>query len=407
VRLISAPWVFPISAPPLAEGAVVLDESGGVVAVGPRAELRALFSACPEERAAGALLPGLVNAHTHLELSALGGLVPGGRGFVPWAVDLMAERERLAPETVRDAAVAAALSTVAAGTAAVGDVAGSLRDAVPAIAQAGLGGVLFHELYGSREARTGDAIADAAGERDTFEAEHGWPAGLGYVLAPHAPYSVGAGLFRRIFATAAAAGRATSVHVAEDEAEIALLTAGTGPWPAVLERLGVPPGSRTPGVRPVRYLASLGAFETPRPPLLVHMVWADQDDLGLAGRHRAPVVLCPRSNLHIAGRVPDVPALLAAGVPLCLGTDSLASCSDLSLWSEMHALAARFPQVAPGVWLTAATAGGAAALGLPALGALAPGKRPGVLDVELPDPAAPLASLVSTPSPRLRWISRP
>jgi cytosine/adenosine deaminase-related metal-dependent hydrolase len=283
----------------------------------------------------------------------------------------------------------------------VGDVGNGLA-AVPAIGEAGLAGVFFHELLGSREARTGDAVADAAREREAHVRAHPWPTRLAYGLAPHAPYSVGPELFRRIFALRAL----TSVHVAEDPAELALLLHGEGPWAAILERLGVPRGSRTPGMSPVAYLASLGAFQGPRPPLLVHMVHASADDRALARRFNAPVVLCPRSNLHIGGQLPDVPALLAEGLTLALGTDSLASTPDLGLWGEMRALAQAFPSVAASVWLKAATTGGAKALGLAALGTLTPGARPGVLRADIAAGGDPVASLVHT-SPSLQWVAKP
>jgi cytosine/adenosine deaminase-related metal-dependent hydrolase len=160
-------------------------------------------------------------------------------------------------------------------------------------------------------------------------------------------------------------------------------------------------------MNPLAYLESLGAFAGARPPLLVHMVCASAQDIALAQKHRAPVVLCPRSNLHIGVRLPDVRAFLAAGLALALGTDSLGSSPDLSLWGEMAALATHFPDIAPEIWLRSATAGGATALGLAAFGALAPGKRPGIIDVTPVDPQAPCAALVEATSPKVSWVVRP
>jgi len=140
--------------------------------------------------------------------------------------------------------------------------------------------------------------------------------------------------------------------------------------------------------------------------LLVHMVHADAGDRRLAREAGATVVLCPRSNLHIGGRLPDVGALITEGLQLAIGTDSLASVPDLSLWAEMATLAAHFPAVRASHWLGAATRGGARALGLPGFGTLTPGARPGVLDVLVDDVAAPLDSLVRDPSPTLRWVAR-
>jgi len=405
-RLISAPWVLPMASPALAEAAVVINHENTIVAVGPRAEIKPEFASLPEERAQGALLPGLVNAHTHLELSVLSGHVRGGEGLPSWAVQLGRETAVFSTEQHCEAARRAALAAVAAGTAAVGDVGNTLL-AVPALAGAGLGGVFFHELLGSREVATGDALADAEREHREFVRGTDWPANLARVPAPHAPYSAGPDLLRRIFAAAAGTGHPTSIHVAEGEDEIQLLRDGTGRWAEILASLQVPLGSRTPGLGPLAYLESLGAFAGDRPPLLVHMVCASVEDIALAQRHRAPVVLCPRSNLHIGGRLPDVRAFLAAGLNLALGTDSLGSSPDLSLWGEMAALALHFSDTAPEIWLRATTTGGAATLGLAALGALAPGKRPGIIDVTPVDTRAPWASLVANAFPSIRWAARP
>jgi cytosine/adenosine deaminase-related metal-dependent hydrolase len=405
-RLISAPWVLPIASPALAEAAVVVDGEKTIVALGPRAEIKSAFASLPEERAQGALLPGLVNSHTHLELSVLAGHLPGGKGLPSWATQVGRETAFFSAEQRFDAARRAAMAAAAAGTAAVGDVGNTLL-AVPALAGAGLAGVFFHELLGSREAATGDALADAGREYREFVQSNPWPANLARMPAPHALYSAGPDLLRRIFAAAAGAGRSTSIHVAEGEDEIQLLRDGTGRWAEILALLQVPAGSRTPGMNPLAYLESLGAFAGERAPLLVHMVCASAEDIALAQRHHAPVVLCPRSNLHIGGRLPDVRASLTAGLALALGTDSLGSSPDLSLWGEMAALAAHFPDLAPEIWLHAATVGGAAALGLDAFGALAPGKRPGIIDVTPVDMQAPCASLVAATSPEVSWVIRP
>lgn len=404
-RLVSARWVLPIIDAPIREGAVMLNADGVVLAVGSREDLRTRFTDVAEERAQGVLLPGLVNAHCHLELSALRGQVPGGGGLIAWAGALMRARAALTPADAQRAAHEAATAAVRMGTVAVGDVGNSLA-AVRAIEDAGLRGMVFHELVGSREAQPGGALADAARELDALTTDGLWPAGLGYALAPHAPYSVGPELLRQIFSSAARAGQPTSIHVAEDPDELALLRDGGGRWPAVLDAMGVAPGSRVPRLAPVAYLESVGAFTTSSPPLLVHMVHADAADRRRARDAGAPVVLCPRSNLHIGGQLPDVPALMADGVALALGTDSLASTDTLSLWAEMATLTAWFPAVPPARWLDAATRGGAEALQLPAYGGLGPGKRPGLLDVLVDDIAAPLESLVRDPEPGLRWVAR-
>ncbi len=420
MRLITAPWILPITQPPISDGGVVVDGTDTILAVGRRGDLLRLHPEAAEVRADGFLLPALVNAHCHLELSALAGAVPGGGGLIAWATKLLSLVRALEPARAAVAATAAAAAMVAAGIGAVGDVGNSLT-AVPAIGAAGLRGIFFHELVGSRDAREGGALADAGRELERFLAgaapsdtspDDGavtWPTGLAYVPAPHAPYSVGRELFRKIFHVAARAGVPTSVHVAEDFDEILLLRDGSGRWPAVLQRMGVDPATRVPGQPPVAYLASLGAFEAAQPPLLVHMVHADADDRRRTRDAGATAVLCPRSNLHITGELPDVPALLADGVSLAIGTDSLASTPDLSLWGELATLAARFPQVPPATWLDAATRTGAEAMQLAPLGSLTPGKRPGIIEVvprNSPIAASPEAALVSDPRPDIVWRAR-
>ena len=141
-RLLGADWVVPIATPPVRDGAVLLDRDGTVRAVGPRRSLAR--EGVLEERFEGALLPALVNAHTHLELAHLAGQVPGGEGLVRWAAQLLGRARPTGTET-GTAAMAAARAAVSLGTAAVGDVGNSVA-AVPAIDEAGLGGIFFHEL---------------------------------------------------------------------------------------------------------------------------------------------------------------------------------------------------------------------------------------------------------------------
>jgi len=410
MRLVSAPAVCPLvpGGPAwLTDAAIALDDDDTVRAVGPRAELRRRFADATEERAAGVLMPGLVNAHTHLELAELAGEVPGGAGLVAWAGACMHAAEEHTHEERRDAAARAAAEAAQLGAAAVGDVGNSLAS-LPGMAAAGLRGTIFHELLGSRDARTGDALADAARERAVAAKGRAWPVGLGYVPAPHAPYSADPGLLRRIFAAAARTGLPTSIHVAEDEDEVALLRDGSGRWPGVLTAMGVDVAARVPRKEPVAYLASQGAFAGPAPPLLVHMVHASARDRRLARDAGATVVLCPRSNLHIGGRLPDVPAMVAEGLGLAIGTDSLASSPDLSVFGELATLHAHFPAVPALRWIEAATLGGAHALRLGSCGSLAVGRRPGVLDVQVARDALanPIEALVRDPRPTLRWIAR-
>lgn len=407
VTLVYANWVVPITSEVIENGAVAIDYDGVVVALGSQHQMRAAFPSAPQRQVEGALLPGLVNAHVHVELSALRDTVPGGEGLVPWVQTMMPAARAIADSRSRQAMRAAAQELWDAGTAAVGDVGNGLQS-VAALGAVPLQGTFFHELLGSRDGATGDALAAANEEHRALAGAGGWPGRFRYVQAPHAPYSASPSLLQRIFKATQRSGERTTIHVAEDQDEIDLLLRGVGRWPGVLAAMGVPAGQRTPGCSPVAYLALQGAFDGGKPPVLVHMTCADETDIALAADAQAPVALCPRSNLHITGRLPNVPALIRAGVRLALGTDSLASNASLSLWEEMAALTKHFPEIDPAVWLRAATDGGAFALDRPTLGSIAPGKKPGLLAVKLQTSTANLmTALTLTTRQNVTWVAKP
>ncbi|MCG5054640.1 MAG: amidohydrolase family protein [Myxococcales bacterium] len=405
-QLVSASWVVPITAPPLREGAVWLDAEGSIVAVGPAEVLAKQAGPARQRHVHGTLLPALVNAHTHLELSALAGGVPGGEGLVPWVGRLQRAAGDVADAARLAAAHRAAASAHRAGTIALGDVGNGLG-CVEALGQVPLEGSFFHEILGSRDDGSGAGLEALRAEQEALVRAGHWPLRFRYVQAPHAPYSGGPALLARLFAAAQAAGQRTTIHLAEDTDELALLETGVGAWAPVLARLGVPPGSRTPGMGPGPYLERLGAFAGPPAPLLVHMCLAGEPEIVRARAAAAPVVLCLRSNQHISGRAPPVPAMVDAGLTLALGTDSLASVASLSLWDEMKALAGAFPALPPHLWLEAATHGGAIALERPWLGSLTPGQRPGVLavPVEAPHAEALLRTLVQGAPTSVEWMT--
>ena len=200
-------------------------------------------------------------------------------------------------------------------------------------------------------------------------------------VSPHSVYSTPAEV---LVATLGASGLGMppTIHVSEDAAEHAFLADGSGDWPHRLDALGLDWSFEPPGCTPVAWLDRLGVLQGV---MLVHGVHLTADDLQRVRRSGSSLVLCPRSNLHIGSRLPDVPALLAEGIPLALGTDSLASSPSLDVLEELPPLIEAFPDVPLARWLTMATTGGADALGLP-LGRLAVDTAPGVL---LADPEEP------------------
>jgi aminodeoxyfutalosine deaminase len=375
VRVVSATWVLAgPGAAPLADGAVALDGET-VLAVGPRSEVEARHGR--SEHLDAVLLPALVNAHTHLELSHLQGRIQGGEGLPAWVHLLVATRAE-APEAghVLDDVM---YDLADAGVAAVGEVSNTLA-ALPYLTGAGLVGTVFHEVFGFSERRIQATLASARELRDRSP-----PPGPGLRIAPspHAVYSTNP----RVLAELLRAGPA-SIHLAEDPAERVFCSTGAGPFGAMNRAFGA--SSMAPlGRSAVAVVAPhLGPSS-----LAVHAVDLDEEDLALLARSGATVVLCPRSNLHIGGVLADLPRLLAAGIPLAIGTDSLASSPSLAPLAELAALLRGFRQVAPERLLALAWNG--AAVGAPTVGRLAPGTAPGVL-------AAPLRG--DRPNEPARWL---
>lgn len=365
MEILTASWVLPVTAPPLRGGRVAV-EGGRVAWIGRRGD-----PGEPEGRlrdlGPGVLLPGLVNAHCHLELSHLAGLRPGDGGFVPWVESVVASRGRFADEDVRSATASAIRFLEERGTVAVGDVANALGH-LDLLAASRLSAVVFLELLAWDPAKAKSVLSWAEG-RLAAVAPTLRP-GLEVRLAAHAPHSVSPALFGLLVGR----GGPAALHLAESPDETAFLAGGGGAWPAFLERRGLGQVAfASPGLSPVRYADRLGVLHEHL--VAAHGVQVDAVDREILARRGAHVVLCPRSNRHLGVGAADVPALLASGVRLALGTDSLASAETLDVLDDAVLLHRQLPRIDAAVLVRMATLGGAEALGFDDLGAIAPGKR--------------------------------
>jgi cytosine/adenosine deaminase-related metal-dependent hydrolase len=387
---------------PIKNGAIVLDAQGRVLAVGPSSALKAAYPGVVFRSERGVLLPGLVNAHVHLELSALRGETRSGGGFGPWVTSMMEKRERILPEQDADAIESGVSELLRAGTVALGEVTNTLAS-VDALASAPLIGRVFHEVFGMRRetAQVMRRMAEQAKEaRGTF------PSNLSYALAPHTLYSLHPESAREL--VAARGHERTSLHLSEHAAERAFLHDGSGPFADFLRARNVGPADwDPPGLSPVHYADQLGLLS---PALLaVHLCATTKDELALVKERGAQVVLCPRSNLFIELKLPPLFDMLALGIEPALGTDSLASNTTLDVLAEACALHDRFPQLPAAMFISMATWFGARALGLSdRVGALALGLAPGLLVVDLADPEIdPYKVLLRSPPPSRRVLCRP
>ena len=400
IRVVSAPWVLtgmPAQggyAGALRDGALALD-GDTIVEAGPTASVEARHGKA--ERLDAVILPALVNAPLHLELSHLAGRVPGGAGLPGWIGRFVAVRREVGEAGAAEAMTRAVAALDAAGVAAVGDVSNTLASLAP-LAAGGLLGTVFHEVFGGDPARFDAARAAAAAARAAAPVAPG----LRVVESPHAVYSTDPGRLRELLA-----GPPASLHLAEDPAERAFVAEGTGPFAELWARLGLPGATPRPAL--ARSPVALVAPHLKRGWLLVHCVDLDREDYALLVRSGATVVLCPRSNDHISRARPPLPSLLRAEVQLAIGTDSLASSPSLSPLAELARLRRDFPEILPRRLMPLAWNG--AAVGARRVGRLAAGAAPGLLAVPLDglrtdDPFEHVIAYGDTGAP-LPWIARP
>lgn len=305
-------------------------EAGRVAAVGPWREERRTLSG-PVHEVDGAVCAGVCNMHAHLELSHLAGRTVAGRGFTAWVRSLIAQpMEELAPEALERAVERLA----ACGTALVADI-GSRNPAMVARAldRVGVGYVLGVEFFGH------------GGLGGPGRDELPWPPGTAALspaqwervsAAGHALYSTAAPTLQRAKAWCAARGRLFPMHLAEHEGEAELLMTGGGEFADLLRVRVLPDDFIPPNCSPVEYARRLGLLNART--LAVHCVHLSDADLAALAASGAAACLCPRSNDYIGvGRAPWE-RLRDAGVPLCLGTDSLSSNHDLDVWNEALAV---------------------------------------------------------------------
>jgi len=394
-KYLRARWLLPIDRSPIENGWLET-EAGRIVRIG-----SGRAPADADDFGDVALLPGLVNAHTHVELSWLEGQVPPAASMHEWITAIVRTRRAGVPggrDTEIAAAQKAVASMVASGTAVVGDISNTLITP-PLFADAGLSGVVFHELLGFSAPDPQGAVREAWARidetRKTLGSEHAGTPGnlreprgtpLSFSVVAHAPYSVSPALFQAIVARA---GRTPlAIHLAESPEELEFLRTGHGPIRRTLETLGVWTDRwRVPNCDPVQYVTDLGYLQPGT--LVAHAVHVTDDGLERLRRAKAVIVTCPRSNLWVGAGPPRLAHFYAARVPVAVGTDSLASSPTLSVFDELTEMRRLAPEVSAATLLESATRVGADALGLGRdYGTLSPGKRAVLTRVALPPAGA-------------------
>jgi 5-methylthioadenosine/S-adenosylhomocysteine deaminase len=358
VRVLSADWVVPVEGPPIRDGAVAIEE-GSIVAVGPASELGQ-----GERYPEAVILPGFVNAHSHLEYAVYGGF-GDGLSFGPWIALHVERKQRLDLAEMETIARFGALECLRSGITAVGDCSFS-GAAATACTDVGLRAIVYLEVFG----------ADDSALRDRFEPTRVRIADdlsetVLVGISPHAPYTCSVDLYR----SCDELGLPVATHLAESEAETEFLRTGEGSWRAFAEMLVPPLG--TTGIRALAEEGLLGPHV-----LAAHCVQADEEEIELLAANDVAVAHCPRSNAILGCGIAPLSALRAAGIRVCIATDSPASTPSFDMFDEMRAAiaGARARERRPDALsaedaLELATLGGARALRWDAqVGSITPGK---------------------------------
>ena len=388
MKLITADHLVPASGPPIRDGGVLISD-GRIAAVGRSDELRRQAPDAPAEHfASSAIMPGFVNCHSHLELTALRGLLDDlDHDFRAWLLKLTRLREDvLTEEDIRDSALAGAAEGIRSGVTCFGDIGRWGVAGFEAIRASGLRGTLFQETEFSPGDRTaGDDCRKLLEKVVPLSESVTELVKVG--ISPHSPYTVSRELFGRILDLARKLSLPVSIHAAESEDEQALLTRGEGFFAQVYSDFGIE--WRAPGMRAVEYLASTGILETG--PLLAHCTKADAAEIALLASSGSSVAHCPKSNAKFGHGTAPLARFTEAGVKVGLGTDSMVSNNVCDMIEEARfaSLAARIksprdPFIQPSEAIRMATLGGAEAMGIDAeTGSLEPGKSADLIAVSL------------------------
>ncbi len=355
-----------MTSPPISNGAVLTDAHGRIAAVGADDLVPHPPGAERAHYAATVLLPGFVNAHTHLELHGFRGQLPEP-DFYAWIQHMRVIRQTTPEETYLDGAREGVREAWRCGTTTVADT-GTSGATLRALAELGGHGVYYQEVAGPDPAVCDDSCAELARmvERLTGEA----PAGVTVGVSPHAPYTVSPELLRRAVAFARSLGLPLATHVAESPAEAEFVSRAAGPFAESWRSRGIPLPATARSA--VAYAARAGLLGPDF--LAVHAVQADAEDIGILAQAGSAVAVCPRSNRRHGHGDPPLGALLRAGVRVGLGTDSVVSVESLDLLAEGRA-AQGVAGLSGAAVLRLLTIGGARALGMESeVGSLEVGK---------------------------------
>lgn len=325
------------------------------------------------------ILPGLINIHTHLDLSSLHNRIKPTNNFTHWVFQLLGARIRWKEADYTASIEKGIRCCLEAGTTTVADIANT-EYSFSVLKKSPLRKVVYKEVIDLNPDRAQDVITKVRSELAGYESDELFCTGL----SPHAPYSVSKELYQKVAQFARQEGLPLCTHIAETQDEIEFLTKGSGNFPAFLRQLRAIPDNWQPaGLTPIRYLKETGILDTH--PILIHCNYLTDEEISLIGSSGASVAFCPRSHQFFGHTNHPIQKLLDSGINVGLGTDSLASNESLSILDEMKFLFFHHA-ISPATSLSMATINGAKALGLESrVGRIREGFEADLCGIRLPD----------------------
>jgi len=407
----SARRLLPIASPMIEDGALAIDGST-IVAVGARGEIVSAFPNSPiKDFGQAAILPGLINVHSHLELTVMRGFLEREENdFFAWLRKLTIGRLAMTPEDLIVSATCGAIEAVRAGVTSFGDSSSSGAQTMQALRRVGVRGIVYQESFGPDPQRAAENVAQLGDQIGGMQKQENDLVRVG--VSPHAPYTVSATQLEMISRLAIDEELPLMMHAAESQAEKLLLLEGRGAFAEGFERRAI--DWNAPRISTIAYLQRHGVLETK--PVLAHCINVDDADLDLIKLSGAAIAHCPKSNAKLGHGCAPLAQFISQGITVGLGSDSVASNNTCDILEEARfaTLLARLdwggrPGVSKGAEsfdlgegigalpngranapvtaeqaLYAATLGGARALGIDdRVGALAEGMQADIVVVDL------------------------
>lgn len=370
--ILRAKYVMPNSRTIIENGAVAIQDSQ-IVDVGLYPTVRNSSTLPIHDLGEAVLTPGLVNAHTHLDLTNSADSIQRVPKFTDWIFQIIGKRT---PSTVGPSVREGVQQSLAGGVTTVGDIDGT-GESAGVLRDTPIRKVVFFEVLGFSGERTAMGLNRLA----TYLGAPPAPDSLlTAALSPHAPYSTSADIYRQCVTS----DLSICTHIAETEDELEFLSSGTGPFLDYLEAFGISTAEWVPPqLTPMQYMETLGILR--KNSILVHCNYLTDADIALLAESGASVVFCPRSHHYFYHTDHPVLQLIESGINVAIGTDSLASNWSLSLLDELKFLARTQPYICPETLLDMVTRNGPKALGLTQVGRLEKGWQADIIAVKIPN----------------------